>query len=206
MKIHFLRIWFAPLLYVLGTLGISPAVVRAQSPVRIQVVVVEGEGVTSNIHERVAHDPVVKVEDDDHRPVVGAVVVFALPISGTSGEFDNGSTNLTIMTGNDGLATARGLRTNDVPGKLQIYVTATYRGLRARGVINQFVTVAPGSKAPAPALHASKSSGKWKWVLLGVVAAGGAGAAAYFARGGSSTSTPSAVSISTGTVVFGSPH
>src|SRR5204862_7661711 len=105
---------------------------------RIELVVMQGEGVTTGVRQRVAHDPVVKLEDDDHRPIAGAAVVFALPVSGASGEFFNGAKNLTAVTDENGLAVARGLRTNDVPGKLQIYVTASYRGLRARALIGQF--------------------------------------------------------------------
>ena len=171
---------------------------------RINVVVVEGEGLTTNVRTKVARDPVVRIEDDDHRPVDGAVVVFALPVSGTSGEFFNGAKNLTVVTAKDGLATARGLKTNDIPGPLQIYVMASYQGLRARGLINQVVEAAPGTAAARPEVHTSKSGGKWKWILLGIAAAGGAGAAIYFTR--HSSSTPSSpVSITSGPVVFGTP-
>jgi hypothetical protein len=170
-------------------------------PQRIEIVVVEGEGVITNVRQRVAHDPVVKVEDDDHQPIAGVPVVFALPVSGTTGEFSNSSKTLTVMTDKNGLAAARGLKTNEIPGKLQIYVTASYHGLRARATINQFVETAAGVKIRAPELQTSrKSGGKWKWVVLGIAAAGGAGAAAYFSRH-SSSSTP--VSITTGVVVFG---
>jgi hypothetical protein len=177
---------------------------RAQNiPAHITLLVMEGEGATSGVRQRVARDPVVKVEDDDHRPVAGASVVFALPVSGASGEFVNGSRNLTVLTGEDGLATARGLRMNDVPGRLQLYVTASYRGLRARTLISQFVEAVPGWKPKDPELRASKSGGRWKWIVLGVAAAGGAGAGIYFGR---QTTAATPVSISAGTVVFGSPH
>ncbi len=173
-------------------------------PVRISVVVVEGEGLTTNVRTKVARDPVVRIEDDDHRPVDGAVVVFALPVSGTSGEFFNGAKNLTVVTAKDGLATARGLKTNEIPGPLQIYVMASYQGLRARGLINEVVDAPPGTAAARPEVHTSKSGGKWKWILLGIAAAGGAGAAIYFTR--HSSSTPSSpVSITSGPVVFGTP-
>ena len=191
--------------------AILPSAARAQAPaqppappVRIDIVVVDGEGVTTNTRQRVARDPVVKVEDDDHRPVDGAVVVFALPVSGASGEFFNGAKNLTVVTGKDGLATARGLRTNEIPGPLQIIVMASYQGLRARGRINQTVEAAPGAPVATPELHASKSGSKWKWILLGVAAVGGAGAAIYFTHHSSST-TNSPISITAGTVVFGNP-
>jgi len=180
-----------------------PAALAQSLPARINIVVVEGEGATSTVRQRVSHDPVVMIEDDDHRPITGAVVVFALPVSGTSGEFSNGSKNLTLVTDKSGQAAAHGLKTNEIPGKLQIYVTASYHTLRARTLINQLVEAAPGTKTRTPELQTSKSGGKWKWVLLGVAAAGGAGAGVYY---GTRTTSSSPVSISTGTVVFGSPR
>ena len=175
----------------------------AQVPVRIDVLVVEGEGVTNKAGQRVSHDPVVRVEDDDHRPIAGAAVVFALPVSGTSGEFPNGSKTLTVVTDKNGVAAAHGLRTNEVPGKLQIYTTASYRGLHSQALINQFVEAVPGAKPKTTEARSSTSGGKVKWILLGVAAAGGAGAGIYFGR---HQATSSPVSISTGAVVFGSPH
>ena len=107
------------------------------------------------------------------------------------------------MTDKNGQAAAPGLKTNEVPGKLQIYVTASYRGLRARALINQLVEAPPGSKSPTPAMQTSKSGGKWKWVMLGIAAAGGAGAGIYFGTHNSdSTSGSSPISISTGTSCF----
>src|ERR1017187_10807356 len=61
-----------------------PAALAQSLPARINIVVVEGEGATSSVRQRVSHDPVVRIEDDDYRPITGAVVVFALPVSGTS--------------------------------------------------------------------------------------------------------------------------
>jgi len=175
---------------------------RAQDgPLHINLVVVEGEGATNGARQRVARDPVVRVEDDDHRPVAGAAVAFVLPVSGASGEFVNGGRNLSVVTDQSGLAIAHGLRTNGVPGKLQIYVTASFRGMRARTMVNQTVAATPGMKL-APESRTSNSGGKWKWVILGVAAAGGAGAGIYF---GTHSSSPSAIPISAGSVVFGSP-
>jgi hypothetical protein len=175
----------------------------AQSvPAHITLLVMEGDGETIGLRQRVAHDPVVKVEDDDHRPVAGASVVFALPVSGASGEFINGSKTLTVVTGPEGLAVARGLKTNDTPGKLQLYATASFHGLRARTLINLFVEAPAGAKTKTPELRTSKSGGKWKWVVLGVAAAGATGAGLYY--GTHSNGAPSPISISAGTVAFGS--
>ena len=181
--------------------GFLPQALAQNALARIDIVVVEGEGAISNVRQRVTHDPVVRVEDDDHRPVAGAIVVFALPVSGASGEFVNGSKTLTVTTDKSGVAAAQGLKANEVPGKLQIYVTASYRGLRARTLINQITQAPPGAKMPE--LQTPKSGGKWKWVLLGVAAAGGAGSAFYFKNRNSSSSP---VSIGVGTVAFGSPR
>ena len=189
------------LLALLWSLGLDTA--RAENvPAHISIVVVEGEGASNTVRQRVAIDPVVLVEDDDHRPVAGAAVVFALPVSGASGEFYNGAHNLTVLTDDNGRAAARGLKTNDIPGKLQIYVTASYRGLRARSLINQVVEDVAGAKTRVPEYHAAKSGGKWKWFVLAIAAGGGAGAGYYFAT----RSSGNPISITTGTVAFGSPH
>ena len=208
MKLYFSKRWNSLGLCFLICFAGLPAKSLAQTPLnlpaRIEVIIVEGEGATSKVRERSSADPVVRIEDDDHRPVAEASVVFALPISGTSGEFTNGAKTLMVMTDKDGRAAAHGLRTNEIPGKLQIYVTASYHGLRARTLINQIVEAVPGAKIPAPDLRTSKSGGKWKWVVLGLAAAGGTGAGVYF--GTHSTSSTSPISIGVGTVSFGSPR
>jgi hypothetical protein len=179
--------------------GLPPVAVAQNLPARIYILVVAGDGAASPVRQRVTVDPAVRIEDDDHRPVAGVPVVFALPVSGTSGEFVNGAKTLAVLTDDAGLAIARGLKNNEVPGKLQIYVTASFHGLRARTLINQIVEGVPGQ---TNVLHPSKSGGKWKWVILGIAVAGGAAAGVYF---GTHSSSHSPVSIGTGTVVFGTP-
>jgi hypothetical protein len=192
------------LCFFLAFSGVLPRALAQDVPARIDIIVVQGEGATNSIRQKVSQDPVVRVEDDDHRPVAGAVVVFALPVSGASGEFVNGSKTLSTVTEKDGLAAAHALKTNEVPGKLQIYVTASYRGLRARTLLNQVAQAPAGVRVPTSEPRSAKSgSGKWKWILLGLAAAGGAGAAFYFKEHNASSSP---VSISAGTVVFGSPR
>jgi hypothetical protein len=182
--------------------GMPPAAFAQNLPTRINIVVVAGEGASTAVRRRVTQDPAVRVEDDDQQPVAGVTVVFALPVSGTSGEFVNGAKTLAVVTDKAGLATARGLKTNEIPGTLQIYVNASFNGLRARALINQIVEGVPG--APIPAQHTAKSSNTWKWVLLGIAVAGGAAAGVYFGTHSSSSNPP--VTIGTGTVVFGSPQ
>ena len=169
----------------------------------IDIVVLQGEATTIGARQRAPKDPVVRIENDDHQPVPNVVVVFTLPLSGASGEFANGSKTLTVVTDKSGLATAHGLRANEVPGKLQIYVTASFHGMRATTLIHLLVEAPSYTKVPPSVLQTSKSSGKWKWIALGILAAGGAGAGAYYYKTHISSSP---VSISAGTVVFGTPQ
>src|ERR1700757_4916458 len=73
-------------------------------PTQLNIVVVEGEGVINHIGQRVTHPPVVRVEDENHKPIAGAAVVFTLPTEGATGEFGNGSKNLMVMTDAQGQA------------------------------------------------------------------------------------------------------
>jgi hypothetical protein len=158
---------------------------RAQTtPSRIDLVVVGGEAAVNGLLQRVAQDPVVRIEDQNHQPVSGAVVTFNLPISGTSGEFENGSKNSNIVTGPDGLAAARGLRTNEIPGRFQILITVSYRGLTARGLINQINQGVPGAKT-------HHGGGKIIVILAVVGAAAAGGAVAVTRKGGNASSIPS---------------
>lgn len=192
-----------------------PAVLRAQTlPTEINLVVIEGEGAINNLHQRAARDPIVQVEDENHRPVAGAAVTFTLPTSGTSGEFSNGSKTLTIISDSSGQAVAKGLKTNQVGGKLQIYVTASYRGLRARTLINQF-NGSPGSSGEgAKAAHSGGGGGKIVAILaiVGAAAAGGVIAATHKSGGSSSGSgspaptIPTPIGITPGSGTISAPH
>src|SRR3954447_6771680 len=112
-------------------------------PSALHLVVVEGEGFIHNVRQRNGRDPVVRVEDQNQKPLTEAAVVFTLPTEGSSGEFGNGSKTLTIVTGRDGIAKAQGLKVHRVNGKLPIHVTASYRGLTTRTIINQSIEGAP---------------------------------------------------------------
>jgi hypothetical protein len=170
---------------------------RAQTPPsRIDAVVVGGEAAVNGLLQRVTQDPVVRIEDQNQQPVSGAVVTFNLPISGTSGEFENGSKSSNVVTGADGLAAARGIRTNEIPGRFQILITVSFRGLTARGLINQTNQGVPGAK--------HRGGGKIIVILglVGAAAAGGVLAATH--KGGTSSGSsgpapPTPIGITPGT-------
>ena len=144
-------------------------------PAMLNIVIVEGEGVINNVRQRVAREPIVQVEDENHKPVGGALVTFLLPGNGAGGSFANGSNTLTVVTGPDGRATATGLKANNVKGQYQVRVTVSYKGLTASKAIA--MSNVAGAAIGATAL--------WTTVLLV-----GAGAAAGIALGVNSTSGP----------------
>ena len=156
-------------------------------PTLLNIVVVEGDGAINNIRQRVARDPVVRVEDENHKPIAGAAVVFTLPTEGATGDFA-GQKTITVTTDTKGLAVGKSMKLNPIPGKVPIHVTASYRGLSARMTINQVAVVPPGEKAGTSASSGHHGALIGVLVALGAAAAGGG---AYFATHGSKTSTSS---------------
>jgi hypothetical protein len=147
-----------------------PALQAQSLPTELNIVVVEGEGATNNVRQRVVRNPLVRVEDENHKPVAGAAVVFTLPTEGATGEFTNGVKTLTVLTDRDGLAAAQGLKMNPIAGKIPIHINASYRSLTARATMTQYSVLPPGAK---PASADSGGHG----VLIGVLVAIGAAAA-----------------------------
>src|SRR4051794_9198925 len=140
-----LSITLSWVLYV--QLVISPA--YAQSPpTQLEIVVLEGEGAIHHAGQKAAQDTVVRVQDEAKKPISGASVVFTLPTEGASGEFGNGSKTLIVTTDGKGEAAATGVRVNQQPGKLQIHVNGSYKGITARTNITQFVMNVPGTHSP----------------------------------------------------------
>jgi hypothetical protein len=178
----------------------------AQAPM-LNLVVVEGEGQINNIRQRTAREPVVQVEDENHKPVAGAIVVFTTPSNGASGVFANGSHTLTVTTDEAGRAVARGLRPNAARGEFQIHVNVSSQGRTANKNINQTnaVLTAAGTVAAGGAGHGKLIA------ILAAVGAAAAGGIVYATQqgGGSSPSTPAAASpttISAGSGTVGPPR
>ncbi len=192
------------LLVFLILLNLFPAPAWAQQAVTgLSITIVEGEGAINNIRQRVNREPIVQVEDENHKPVAGAVVVFFLPNQGASGTFPDGSRMLMTVTDNQGRASARGIRPNNQSGPMQIRVTASFQGLTASSVITQ--TNAAGAAA---ASGAGLSIGaKWAIILAiaGGAAAGGVIAATHGGGSGGGSSAPPAIVITPGTPTVGAP-
>lgn len=180
--------------------------VAADLPTQLNLVVVDGEGAQGNIGQRVGHLPVVRAEDENHKALAGAAVVFTLPTEGATGQFGNSSKSLTVITDNDGRASAQGLRFNFIPGKVPIHINASYKGLTARTTITEISIAPPGAKIGG----GGGGHGKLVAVLIVVAAAAGGGAALAL-RGKDNTAaapagptvTPIGLTPGTGTVAAG---
>ena len=183
----------------------------AQAPPALNIVIVEGEGAINNVKQRVNRDPIVQVEDENHRPIAEAAVVFFLPDQGASGTFVNGSRTLTVTTNAQGRAVATGIRPNNINGPMQIRVTASYQGQTASAVINQTNVggAAGGSGATTTTAGTGLSTGAKIAIILAI--AGGAAAGGVIAAtrggggGGNNNNMPPPFVITAGTPTVGAP-
>jgi hypothetical protein len=167
---------------------------------KLNIVIVEGEGAINNVKDRVNREPIVQVEDENHKPIAGAAVIFSLPNSGATGVFANGSKTLTLTSDAQGRAAALGIRRNNVSGQMQIRVTASFAGQTASAVITQ-------SNVAATTSAGLGTTGK---VLLILGLAGGAIAGGIYATRSGSPSAPvpppPSITITAGTVSVGAPR
>jgi hypothetical protein len=168
----------------------------AQEPAqpKLNIVIVEGDDAINNIRQRTAREPIVQVEDENHKPVAGAAVVFLTPQHGASAVFADGTHSITVTTDANGRAVARGLRPNSASGKYQIRVNASSGGRTASATINQSNVA---GAAAAGGLSAKVIA------LIAVGAAGGIAAGVYFGTRGSGTKP---IIITAGTPTVGQPQ
>src|SRR5580698_9421322 len=133
---------FLSCLLLTNLLGARPVELPQNAPApALNIVIVEGEGTLNNVKQRVNREPIVQVEDENHKPIAGAAVVFFLPTSGPSGTFANGSQTMTVTTDDLGRAAAKGIRPNQAQGQMQIRVTASHNGQTASTTITQMNVV-----------------------------------------------------------------
>jgi len=203
-----LRAFTSALLTILLGLELPAARAWAQAqeqppPSKLNLIIVEGEGAINNVKQRSVREPIVQVEDENHKPVAGASVAFLLPGNGASGSFANGSRLLTVMTDQNGRAVMNGFKPNNVAGQLQIRVTASYQGQTATAVITQTNVI-------AAAVAGGIAAGKLIAILAVVGGAAAAGVAVAVTRNGGTSpagpGTPAPTVISPGSPTVGPPR
>ena len=175
----------------------------AASP-NLVINILSGEGALNDIRQRTAREPIVQVEDENHKPVAGAAVLFLLPDSGPSGTFADGTRAFHTVTDADGRATTQGLKPNSVAGSWNLIVQASFAGATATATIHQQNVSGSGSgsssSVASTTVHTTHIlSAKGLLILLGSMAAAGTVAGVLATRGGSSTT------ITPGTPTVGAP-
>lgn len=114
------------------------AQVPTPGPATLRITILDGEDSLNNIRERTAREPIVQVEDENHKPVAGALLLFSIQNGGTgAGGTFNGLSTLSVTTGADGRGIAHGLKPNGKEGAYTISVTATLGALLATAIIHQ---------------------------------------------------------------------
>jgi hypothetical protein len=149
---------------------------QAQAP-KLNIDIIEGEDAINNIRQRTAREPIVEVTDENHKPIAGALVLFALPGGGPGGTFANGVTTLSVTTDVQGRAVATGFQPNSVAGKFEIRVTASHQGATGQTVIRQR-NAKPGLSTPAK-----------YGIISGIAAAAVVGIVVGLTHGGGTTPT-----------------
>jgi hypothetical protein len=184
----FENIWRLLILVLCQSLVLQPAYGQ-QTGLRIEIL--EGEG-ARNATQQIPPKPLtVRVVDANNRPVTGAVATFIAPENGPSGEFVNDSRNLTVTTGQDGVASVGAYHPNAIEGPYQIRIRVEFQGQTAMAFVSQS--------------NVAKKKGHGK--LIAILAISGAAAAAVIAsRSGGSTSASSAPTITFGGSAVGAPQ
>jgi hypothetical protein len=169
---------------------------EAGQPKSLLITIVEGEGALNDIRTRTAREPIVQVDDENHKPVAGALILFSLDKTGTPYANFGGAPSLSVHTDAAGRAVASGFQITQRKGSYKISVQATFGLLVAVAVINEtnITEAAPGSTAPAAVGGISHK--KVIWIASGVLAAGAIAGILIATKG----SSPTTVSTGTGTV------
>ena len=181
------------------SLACSPLAAQAPgpSPTKLKIVILDGDEAINYIRQRTAKEPIVQVQDESDRPVLGAVVMFTLPDRGASGVFANGATSMTVTTNPQGIAAGTGLRPNTVAGQFHIRVDASYQGQRASAALAQTNSLAP--------ISLGGGAGKAVAIVALIGGAAGAGAVVAMRRKNASPGSPSAPPAPQTSVAIGAP-
>ena len=133
-----------------------------------------------------------EVTDETGKPVEGAAISFHLPYEGPGGAFANSMRTEVAVTDSHGHASVYGLQLNRASGRFLILIVASKEQARA-GIASFQYIAEPGSGAATA--KAGSSHGYRKWMVLAVLAGGGAAAGILAAGKSGGASAPSALSV-----------
>lgn len=180
----------------------APAAAAQEAQGGLRITIVDGDEAILNVRQRVSREAIIQVEDENRKPVAGALVTLTAPRDGASAVFSNGLNNITLTTDNSGRVVVRGIRPNSAQGKYAIRVVAVKEGLRGTAQL-QMTNL-------AAAAAAGGISAKVLTFLLIAGAGAAAGTIAATRGGNGGAAAPGAVAVSTtltpGTPVVGPPR
>lgn len=137
----------------------------------LTVNVLDGEGKQNSIKDQTGFAPVVEIKDEAGKPVVGAEVVFQLPLAGPGAVFNGWLRSQTVRSDTNGKATVTGYGPNAEAGSFTIKVSATSGSQTGSAVIHQSNIEIGTNPAPAPAAKpAAKGKRSIPWKIVGPVA------------------------------------
>jgi hypothetical protein len=125
-----------------------PGQVGAPPPM-LRIEILDGDGAINNIRQRTAREVIVEVQDENHKPVSGALVLFSAKGGGPFGR-----TVLKATTDSSGRVSANPLQLKSKAGRLEIKVRASSQGRSATRVIHQ-TNAETGAQAGAATTTAS---------------------------------------------------
>ena len=160
---------------------------------KLNIIVISGDGAINNIKSRTARETIVEVQDENHKPIAGAAVVFLLPDSGPGLVSSNGTRMISTMTDAKGRAVARGLKPNGQSGRFNLQVRANYQQSTGQLVIAQSNIIAAGAAISGLTV-----------ALIAVGAAVAAGTAVALTR--NNDPAKASVGVSAGTPAAGAPR
>jgi hypothetical protein len=187
------------------TEGPAQAMAPAGPPApALKIVILEGEDVSNNVKERIAREPVIQVEDENHKPVAGAAVLFSIDSQGghAGASFLNGAKTFSGQTDANGRIVARGYRPNTHTGQFHINVTASKGNQTSHATISQTNIVVAGAAGASTAGMAGFLS--THVVLVSLVVAGAV--VGGVVGGAIVTGNSSRTTITTGTGTVGAPQ
>jgi hypothetical protein len=162
---------FASLKVAPSKRDLGPSQQEAPPAPALRIVILEGEDVSNNIKERNAREPIVQIEDENHKPVAGAAVLFSVTTESghAGGSFLNGAKTFSGQTDANGQIHAQGFHPNGHAGQLHINVTASKGQLTAHTTIAQTNVAAASTAATTATVPGFVAT---HVVLVSLVAAG----------------------------------
>lgn len=111
----------------------------------LNIIVISGDGAINNLKSRTAREIIVEVQDENHKPIAGAAVIFLLPNSGPGLVNPSGSNMVTTITNSNGRTAVRGLKPNGQSGNFNLQVRANYQQSTGQIAISQSNMIAAGA-------------------------------------------------------------